>query len=125
MIKLIYKNDNNNKNDKKDNKKENKKEKVDKRWKEFETLLDKIFSEENLKYQEIKNEDIEKLKKLTLNSLKKDRSIISKFTEYFKNIFNKREKDEYSINLVAKKNKIIEILADTENSLTKKKEKKK
>jgi len=133
----INENNNNNNNfniiniveDKKDNKdnkkdkKENKKEKVNKNWKEFETLLDKIFSEENVKYQEIKNEDIEKLKKLALNSLKKDKSIISKFTEYFKNIFNKREKDEYSINLVAKKNKIIEILADTENSLNKKKEK--
>ena len=91
-------------------------------WKEFFTFLDILFSEKNLKYKEIKKADIDKFKKMSLKLIKKGKLPEEKFNEFYKDKFSNRKEDEFTLNLLSKKNQIFEVLNELEDKLNKKKE---
>ena len=84
--------------------------------------MDSHFSEKTAKHKEIKKADIEKFKKISLNLIKKGKLPEEKFSEFYKNKFSNRKEDEFTLNLLKKKNQIYEALNELEDKLNKKKE---
>ena len=81
-------------------------------FKEFEQELDIIFSKENEKSEDIDEENISKLKKITLNIMQNHKVPSQEITDYFRKKFEKRTPDENFEKLVNKKVKILEILGE-------------
>ena len=87
--------------------------------KQFENLLDKIFSEENLKYKDIKKEDEDKFINLANKLLKYNVVAIEVFSLYLNKIRNNIS-DNYFDNLNSKKNKIFQIVNNMDEQHAKK-----
>ena len=91
-------------------------------WKEFFNFLDVHFSEKNAKYKEIKKADLERFKKISLNLIKNGKLPEEKFNAYFKDKCSNRKEDEFTLNIIKKKNQIFEALNESEDKINKKKE---
>ena len=87
--------------------------------KQFENLLDKIFSEENLKYNDIKKDDEDKFINLANKLLKYNVVAIEVFSLYLNKIRNNIS-DNYFDNLNSKKNKIFQIVNNMDEQHAKK-----
>ena len=87
--------------------------------KQFENLLDKIFSEESLKYDDIKKDDENRFINLANKLLKFNLVALEIFSLYLSNIRNNIS-ESYIDNLNSKKNKIFQIVNNMDDPSNKK-----
>ncbi len=108
-----------------ENGKEKRKEKD--KWEDFINLFKVIFSPQNNNLENIDENDLEKIKKISLNFMDKDGELspMEKFNEFFEKYVKIREiKDEnIIINLIKKKNQIFELFYNLESDIINNKKK--
>ena len=78
--------------------------------KEFENQIDIIFSEQNDNCENINEEDLKQLEKISLKLIKNNILSLEIFSEYFKKKFGSKKCDECSNNFISKKVQIFEML---------------
>ncbi len=78
--------------------------------KEFENQIDIIFSEQNDNCENINEEDLKQLEKISLKLIKNNILSLEIFSEYFKKKFGSKNCDECSNNFISKKVQIFEML---------------
>ena len=93
-------------------------------WKDFLKQVDVIFSEKYSNTKDIKEGELKKLKKLSLNLTKKNKSTIEKFNDYFSNKIKPKINKNNNSNYLYKKSKIFELLNEVESELNKDKNEK-
>ena len=87
---------------------------LDNDWKEIKNVLDIIFSEKNLKENEIKIDDLNKLKNVTLKYYQNNNNKLplDQFDIYFRDILSKLTQEETLKYLINKKVKIIDLFSE-------------
>ena len=93
-------------------------------WKDFLKQIDVIFSEKYSNTKDIKEGELKKLKKLSLNLTKKNKSTIEKFNDYFSNKIKPKINKNNNSNYLYKKSKIFELLNEVESEINKDKNEK-
>ena len=91
----------------------------DEDYKEFDDLLDVIYSDKNIKSKDVNKREIDKLKTITLNLLKNKKQPFDRFNEYFTIKIKPKIKNENSTNINLKKIKIFEILNEIDYEMQK------
>ena len=108
-----------------ENGKEKRKEKD--KWEEFINLFKVIFSPQNNNLENIDENDLEKIKKISLNFMDKDGELspMEKFNEFFEKYVKIREIEDENIiiNLIKKKNQIFELFYNLESDIINNKKK--
>ena len=82
----------------------------DEDYKELDDLFDVIYSDKNINNKDVNKGEIEKLKTISLNLIKKNKQPIERFNDYFNVKIKPKIKDKNSKNINLKKIKIFEIL---------------
>ena len=91
--------------------------------KEFENQIDIIFSEQNDNCENINEEDLKQLEKISLKLIKNNNLSLEIFSEYFKKKFGTKNYKECSDNFISKKVKIFEMLNNLDHKLKEKEQK--